>query len=217
VQTYGVNFPGVRITTKGHNLWPLKLVTQLYNSAKSQPDHLLLRLHTHTPATSIECLDDTGHSATPVQRRRLKVNTPHGAITTSYVLHATNAYASYLLPHMHGPTGIVPTRGQVIALRAACPLEDLTRTAWYTNEGFEYWFPRPIKVGKGEQDEAFPLCISGGGRGAAGPGFEWYEADDSACNEAVGDVLKSFLPGLFPGKYEEVKEPEMEWVRLGPF
>ncbi|KAF5362597.1 hypothetical protein D9758_009584 [Tetrapyrgos nigripes] len=214
-ETYGIDFPGARITTKGHNLWPLKLVTQLYYSAKSNPAHLSLNLHTSTPVTSIEYLDDAGdgHGS-----RRLKVNTPRGSIMTSYILHATNAYASYLLPHMHGPEGIVPTRGQVIASRAACSSENLTKSAWYTNEGFEYWFPRPLKSdieGAGEAD--FPLCILGGGRGAASPGFEWYEADDSTCNKLVGDALKGFLPGLFPGKYEEGKEPEMEWSGIMGF
>ena len=53
--------------------------------------------------------------------------------------------------------------------------------------------------------------ILGGGRDASG-GFEFYNADDSTVNSAVGDTLRRFLPAVFPGKYEEGREPEMEWV-----
>ncbi|KAK7451085.1 hypothetical protein VKT23_012761 [Stygiomarasmius scandens] len=202
---YGVSFPGARLATKGHNLWPLKLVQCLYNSAKSCTSRLSLHLHTHTPVTSIDPLQTN-------DVRRWKVNTPRGSITTSYILHATNAYTGYLLPHMHGPQGIIPTRGQVVALRAACSLQDLTKTPWYANEGFEYWFPRPVKQG-----EDFPLCILGGGRSAAGPRFEWFEVDDSTCNDAAGRALRNFLPDLFPGKYEKGREPEMEWTGIMGF
>lgn len=37
-------------------------------------------------------------------------------------------------------------------------------------------------------------------------------ADDSTVNEKVGKALRAFLPAVFPGIYEEGKEPEMEWV-----
>ena len=86
--------------------------------------------------------------------------TPRGKISCSYVLHATNAYASHLLPHLVGPNGIVPTRGQIIATRASVTEDVLTKTGGIGNEGFEYWFPRPIKT----PEEKYPLVIVGGGR-----------------------------------------------------
>ncbi|THU94716.1 FAD dependent oxidoreductase [Dendrothele bispora CBS 962.96] len=212
MHAYGVDFPGASLATKGHNLWPLKLVTRLYNSAKSHTSRLSLDLHTRTPVTSIESLQEARDDNPTTSTRRWKLNTPRGFISTSYVFHATNAYTGYLLPHMHGPQGIVPTRGQVIALRAARPLQDLTKKAWYANEGFEYWFPRPMKLG-----EEFPLCILGGGRSAAGPTFEWFESDDGMYNEDAGKALRACLPDLFPGRYEEGREPEMEWTGIMGF
>ena len=203
---YGAAYPGIRIP--GNNLWPLKLVTHLFNTAKqlgedSSTSHLTL--HTNTPVIGI-----TPISGSDATERRWNLTTPRGPIACSRVLHATNAYASHLLPHMHGPSGIIPTRGQVIALRAAVPLENLTKSGWGGNEGFEYWFPRPL-----EPNEAHPLVILGGGRESSKPGFELYTVDDSNVNPQVGDTLRKFLPAVFPGKYEDGREPEMEWVRRG--
>lgn len=182
-------------------MWPLKLVTQLYKLAKRlNPD---LKLHTNTPVTSI--------SRSTTGFRRWSLSTPRGAIQCSYVLHATNAYASHLLPHFHGPKGIIQTRGQVIALRAAAPSSKITKDAWVVNLGYysKYWFPRPVKSSEGN-----PLIIFGGARDASGPGLEAYVVDDSTLNTNVSRALRKYLPPLFPGNYEEGREPEMEWVNM---
>ena len=126
------------------------------------------------------------------------------------MIHATNAYASHLLPHLTGPHGIVPTRGQIIAIRANTTAEELSNSGWTGNEGFEYWFPRPLKV---EDKDQHPLVILGGGRENSKDRFEIDETDDSVVNEDVGKALRGFLPGVFPGKFAEGREPEMEWVR----
>lgn len=93
-----------------------------------------------------------------------------------------------------------------MALRASVPLTQLTRSGWGGNEGFEYWFPRPVDS---EADK--PLVILGGGREVT-LGFQIGQDDDSVLDDNVGKALRGFLPGVFPGKYEEGREPEMEWV-----
>jgi len=123
------------------------------------------------------------------------------------VIHATNAYASYLLPHFRGPEGIVPTRGQVIALRADATLQELTRSGWVGNEALEYWFPRPVSNPAVDK----PLVILGGGREVM-PNFEFYVEDDSVVNGDVGRALRDFLPSVFRGLFKKGREPEMEWV-----
>ncbi|KAI0653380.1 FAD dependent oxidoreductase [Cubamyces menziesii] len=186
---YGARYPGVR--TPGYNIWPLKLVTHLHklteetgkNSATSS-----LHLHTNTPVTAISSIA-FGCSSLP-----------------SYVLHATNAYASHLLPQLRGPSGIIPTRGQIIATRAAVSDSALTNSAFIGKEGFEFWFPRPLEPGRTQ-----PLVILGGGRESTKPEFELYEADDSTVNLKVGETLRKFLPAVFPGRYEGGNEPEVEW------
>ncbi|KAJ4468796.1 FAD dependent oxidoreductase [Lentinula aciculospora] len=178
---YGVPFPGARYG--GHNLWLLKLVTHLYNFAKAK---LSLSVHTF--------------------------NTTRGSISCSYIVHATNAYASHLLPHLRGPSGIVPTRGQVVTVRASVPVEKFRgRPSWDANDGFEYWFPRPVT-----STHEHPLVVLGGGREVESR-FEHGEIDDSRCNEVVGKILREFLPGLFPGKFEARKQPEMEWTGIMGF
>jgi len=197
-QEYGTSFPGCRYPA--HNLWPLKLVTHLFKLASQhKPDKFTLRLHTSTPVTAI--------TPSSSSSRDWSLSTPRGTVNCSYIIHATNAYASHLLPHMGGLAGIIPTRGHVMALRAAVPLSQLTNSSWWANQGFEYWFPRPVNA----PDEK-PLLIVGGGREAALPNFDHYEADDSIFREDVGKALRDFLPGLFPGKFEKGGEPEMKWV-----
>ncbi|KAF8066928.1 FAD dependent oxidoreductase [Lyophyllum atratum] len=204
--THGASYPAWKHPL-GHNLWPLKLVTHLYQLAlKLNPHKFHLKLHTNTPVTSIS--PSLSH-----HRRRWSMSTPRGDVQCSYVIHATNAYASHLLPQMHGPDGIIPTRGQVTALRAAAPPSIITTASWGGNQGFEYWFPRPINGSDGDVGEN-PLVILGGGRDASGPDFETYVTDDSVLREEVGEVLRTFLPGVFPGKYEKGREPEMEWTGI---
>ncbi|KAI8985631.1 FAD dependent oxidoreductase [Trametes punicea] len=197
---YGASYPAVR--TPGYNVWPLKLVTHLFTLAKetgANSSTSSLHLHTNTPVTAITLAPSSAS-------RRWNLSTPRGAISASYVLHATNAYASHLLHHLRGPSGIVPTRGQIIATRAAVSEDVLTQSAFTGNEGFEYWFPRPVEPG-----QIHPLVILGGGRESTRPNFELYVADDSVVNPKVGEALRKFLPAVFPGRYEEGKEPELEW------
>lgn len=200
IANYGTSYPGVSVP--GHNLWPLKFVTEVYKLAAASPQ-LSLALHTNTPVTSLSSNGDSP--------RRWNVTTPRGSVHCSYVLHATNAYASHLLPHMTGPAGIIPTRGQVIATRASAELDVISRRSWSANQGSEYWFPRPVDAANGETR---PLVILGGGREAETPSYELYEADDSVLNPQVGAVLRKFLPAVFPGRYEEGAEPEMEWTGI---
>ncbi|RPD57281.1 FAD dependent oxidoreductase [Lentinus tigrinus ALCF2SS1-6] len=187
LETYGAPYPA--LWTPGHNLWPLKVVTHLYNLARqtaSDSATSSLALHTNTPVTSI----------TPIWT----LSTPRGAIAASYILHATNAYASYLLPHLHGPTGIIPTRGQVLAVRT----DMSTKAAFADYDGSEYGFPRPVQP----QDGSQPLVIVGGARQSAGPGYEMYEADDSGMN-----------PRFFPERCNASTSPDdvREWSGIMGF
>ncbi|KAI0640665.1 FAD dependent oxidoreductase [Trametes meyenii] len=203
-QEYGASYPGVR--TPGYNIWPLKLVTHLYTAGRAIGDNSStssLTLHTHTPVTAITAISPSDSTS-----RKWNLTTPRGPLAASVVLHATNAYASHLLPHLAGPAGIVPTRGQIIATRAAVPLSTLTRSAFTGNEGFEYWFPRPLSP---EEPGENPLVILGGGRESEKPKFELYNADDGSVSPKVGEALRKFLPAVFPGRYEAGAEPELEW------
>ncbi|KAI6101708.1 FAD dependent oxidoreductase-domain-containing protein [Pisolithus croceorrhizus] len=202
--SYGAPYSAVKI--HGHNLWPLKLVTMLYEHAKQRTsEHFNLRIHTHTPVTSITRLSSEGSNADLTYI----LSTPRGSLSCSRVVHATNAYASRLLPSLAGPNGIIPTRGQVVATRASLGQAPTKTNGWIGNRGYEYWFPRSLRPG-----EETPLVILGGGREASGPQFELYVDDDSSINPVVGKELRGFLPAVFEGKSEHGNEPEMEWTGI---
>ncbi|KAK7456396.1 hypothetical protein VKT23_010644 [Stygiomarasmius scandens] len=203
---YSTPYPAVKFTA--HNFWPLKFVTQLYYLAKSKTSNLSVKLHTKTPVTSVNAVP-----ASSSQTRRWSLSTPRGSVQCSYVLHATNAYASHLLPHFSGPSGIIPTRGQIIAVRAAKPLSDLWHTSWGGING-NYWFARPFNGTDGDTTTE-PLVILGGGRYVMdGRGEEQYVTDDSVVIKEVGEALRDFLPDVFEGLFEPGKEPEMEWTGI---
>ncbi|EJD48063.1 FAD dependent oxidoreductase [Auricularia subglabra TFB-10046 SS5] len=194
-KVYGINYPAARLPA--HNVWPIKYVTRLFKLAQGLPG-TSVKLHTRTPVTSIT-RSGSGWS----------VQTPRGAVRTTYVLHATNGYAGHLLPQLTGPSGIVPVRGQVIATRASGPL--VSKESYTGNDGFEYWFPRPTS----SANEA-PLVVLGGGR-EVGKNYEMYVTDDAHVDGTVGDVLRKFLPSVCPRSFERAKKPDMEWTGIMGF
>ena len=289
----------------GHTLWPYKLVTRIFEDAQAtadESDDMEVILHTETPVTGFERVQDPTDAAEkapeflkkendPVQRR-WKLQTPRGSISCNYIVHATNGYAAHLLPFLAGERlddsnmdvrhqtgtdseatisslridefqnplsqssdsshsilpkpkprgvyGIVPTRGQVVAVRASVSAGDLGwQNSWDGGGGgWEYWFPRyqelgettngrdvhEIKTRTGTRNEngtaqtedtrdRNPLIIIGGGRQHAGENMESGETDDGILNERVGKALREFLPHWFPGKFEGGEDAwEMEWV-----
>ncbi|ESK91655.1 fad dependent oxidoreductase [Moniliophthora roreri MCA 2997] len=191
-ETFGAPYPAA--TWAGNNIWPLKFATQLfYIATRRNPSNFTLKLHTHTPVTAVEPLN--------IGDKRWSLQTPRGSISCRYVVHATNAYAGHLIPHMNGQAGILPTRGQVVAVRATRPLSKAWRKSW---GGLDmYWFPRP------QED----LVILGGGRMSVEPPYE-LTTDDSTVSPLVGRTLRAFLPRVFEGSFEKGGEVEMEWTGI---
>ncbi|KAG1833900.1 FAD dependent oxidoreductase [Suillus variegatus] len=195
---YGVPYPGFR--RPGYNVWPLKLVTKLYQHAQAHArQYASLSLHTRTPVTAV------AHEMTSTYT----VVTNRGSISCSRIVHATNGYASHLLPFLASPDGIIPARGQVMTTRASVGTDQIKISSWSGNKGFAYWFPRPVT-----RDTEKPLIIIGGGQEAAAPSRELYVDDDSETHPLIGKALREFLPSVFEGKYDPHSEPEMEWTGI---
>jgi hypothetical protein len=107
--------------------------------------------------------------------------------------------------------GIIPTRGQVAAIRASVPASQLPwRNGWDSSGGWEYWFPRFQRLRDLENDK--PLIILGGGRQLSGGNLETGETDDGVVNARVTKALKAFLPLNFPALFRE-SEVESSWER----
>ncbi|OJA15908.1 hypothetical protein AZE42_10094 [Rhizopogon vesiculosus] len=205
---YGPPYPGVY--SPAYNLWPLKFVTKLYEHTEGlSGQHFSLTLHTHTPATAVERVVQTSDYQSGI--RPYVVSTSRGSILCSKVVHATNGYASHLLPFLAGC--IVPTRGQVMAVRAEVSIDQIKTNAWGNDRGSEYWFVRPAQKDSDEKS----LIILGGARQLAVTPFESNVQDDSTVCPVVGKALRNFLPSVFPGKFMPERKPEMEWTGIMGF
>ncbi|CAO1619569.1 unnamed protein product [Parajaminaea phylloscopi] len=200
----------------GGTVHPRRLVALLWRLAFSRAAtaNLDLKLWTHTPIVSI---DSTSDSDSPTV-----LHTHKGPVRARYVIHATNAYVSHLLPtQFSGPDNdcrIVPTRGQCIALRPTrCP--DLGEPLWNMgfslNHGYEYLQQRPVDPVYHKPGQA-PPAILGGGRQSA-RGFEWNVADDSSVDADVSSALRPMLSRTFPNNFEDSTQPDLEWTGIMAF
>ncbi|KAG7421074.1 putative oxidoreductase OrdL [Fusarium oxysporum f. sp. rapae] len=118
------------ITFPAASLWPYKLAVAVLRKGLD----LGLNLHTNTPVTSVS-LDTSG---------ALKVSTPRGDVMTGKVIHATNGYASYLLPELDGR--IIPLKGHVSTITPSPAYMDqplTTSFAFISNDNYDYLIQRP--------------------------------------------------------------------------
>ncbi|KAI3586814.1 FAD dependent oxidoreductase, partial [Fusarium oxysporum f. sp. albedinis] len=140
------------ITFPAASLWPHKLAIAVLRKALD----LGLSLHTNTPVTSVS----------PDTSGPWKVSTPRGVVMANKVIHATNGYASYLLPELDGR--IIPLKGHVSAITPPPAYMDqplTTSFAFISNDNYDYLIQRPgsekyLIWGGGEV--AHPKGLSGG-------------------------------------------------------
>jgi hypothetical protein len=111
-------------------------------------------------------------------------------IAASTIQHLLTPFtASHLAPQLAGPDGIVPTRGQVVAVRPTqavdCPQGLLA------NDGLEYALVRPLS----EEAGAPPPIILGGGREKVASA-EWGMTDDHTTAPEASQVGMDRSDGL---------------------
>lgn len=138
-------------------------------------------------------------------KKEFLLHTGAGTVHCNRLIHATNGYASRLLPFLTG--AIVPVRGQVIV---TSPVESF----WIPhnmgfNDGYEYLIHR-------KDDKRI---VFGGMRWRAGTvGKEVGVPDDSVLDEHVSDGLRSELKDLFPALRQEPGfKIEQEWSGIMGF
>ncbi|EST05031.1 FAD dependent oxidoreductase [Kalmanozyma brasiliensis GHG001] len=174
----------------GATLHPRLLVIVMFKRAQrlAREKGIALNLVTHLPVLQ------TRASVTGTI-----LSTAKGEIEARYVVHATNGYASHLLPELSGT--IIPTRAQVVAV----PPKSGARWGMGLSAGggYEYGHARPASKSG--------LYIFGGGREHA-TGREWGVADDSKLNHEVSDFLHPWLAKTFPTSYGE--DVEREWTGI---
>ncbi|KAF5598367.1 FAD dependent oxidoreductase [Fusarium pseudocircinatum] len=160
------------VTYPACSLWPYKLAVAVIQKAVDSG----LQLFTHTPALEV----------TSATERRWQVRTNRGIVLCDAVFHATNGYASHLLPEL--TRKVVPVKGNVVAIEpskefAARPLGHTAGIQW--GEDFDYMIQRPT--------DGKPLIYGGGDlhhhRRLLGP---IGDADDSTTTPEIISALLQF-------------------------
>lgn len=125
-------------------LWPYRLTAHMLEQAVARG----VNLQTKTPVVSIS------PERTCVDGFKWAVNTKRGSIQCSAVIHATNAYASALLPELEGK--IVPVKGMVARLVPTDgPRLAESYMMRFSDYEYDYLIPRPdgsIVVGGARRD-----------------------------------------------------------------
>ncbi|PVU86491.1 hypothetical protein BB559_006494 [Furculomyces boomerangus] len=185
------NFGGIKIP--GGQVFPAKLIWFMLFQAINAG----LNLYTNTPVTKVAL-------ATREERQNLPSNVQNGnlwcvttesgeKIYTSKVVHATNAYASHILPDYR--THIFPVRAQVLSPAAEYTNNRLFPFGLSLRHGLEYAIQRDYPNG----------ALILGGRRTSSKSLEVDTADDSVVN-----------PNLSRDLREDFKKPEFSHLGLDP-
>jgi len=145
----------------------------------------VVQLYTNTSVAGIERGGDN-----------IGVVTNRGRISCDILIHATNAYASKLLPQFEKV--IKPVRGQVIL---TAPLSHKFPCSLSFDDGYEYIIQR-------EDGRA----VIGGMRWKS-DSMEENTTDDGFISPVVGQGLREVLPDYFPPWKDEIKV-EKEWTGI---
>ncbi|CAM9091751.1 unnamed protein product [Ectocarpus fasciculatus] len=164
------------------NLWPVKLVVAIVQQAVLRGANM----QSHTAVLSVRRNESMDSCI---------VETDRGEIVCDHVVHATNAWASELIPGLADV--ITPVRNQVIMTAPAPRMWDFGLCA---NQGYEYFMQRP--------DGRLLL----GGMRNLSETAEWNCKDEAqtSANSNVSSALRSY----FQTHFEELAavETEHEWI-----
>ncbi|KAM0420366.1 hypothetical protein ACHAPT_011908 [Fusarium lateritium] len=115
---------GAAHMAKSGSIFPRKLVDNLIRHAPSQMPNL--SVHPYNAAKSVQKDTETSPDSNP----RYNIITEQAAVRSQTVIHATNAYASHLIPSLVGEKGVFGCKADVLAVQPNCD-----PTAWSTLEG----------------------------------------------------------------------------------
>ncbi|KAH8923787.1 FAD dependent oxidoreductase [Atractiella rhizophila] len=189
------------------NLFPRKLVTAILQDAHSRAEacgYVEIELFCQTPVTAVEKAD------LATVGKRCRVRTERGDILANFVIHATNGYASHIIPHL--ARKITPVRGQYLAVQP--PESFKSRKLWTpsiaSHGALNFMFQRPLS-----RDG---LLIIGGGRQAV-KDMERGLTDDGATNEDIKAYLLSYLKEYYGGKWKDGESIRVlhEWCGIMGF
>lgn len=171
-------------------LWPYRFVTGLWRRLLDQfPDSLTVE--TGTAVETVEVRDGDGDPRYPYV-----LSTNRGQIIARHVVHATNAFASQLVPGLRGKAS-----GALCHMTAQRPGEDFPeddsgKRSWSVifNQGFDYITQRP-KVSEKQRGE---LMVGGGFFQSGKQGMDMFgDYDDSKTDTMTLMHLEGVMPTVF--------------------
>jgi glycine/D-amino acid oxidase-like deaminating enzyme len=165
-------------------MWPYRLVTSIYSLLISRfPSSF--SIETTTVAESVR---SSGHQTQP-----FRVHTSRGEIAAEHVIHATDSFASNLIPGLTGK--LFPVRGHMSAQRPGTAFPKLNGSRSWSligQKGFEYITQRPDSA----DDPLANALMAGGGvvqsenRGLDELGI-WRDDQTST-------PIRAYLDGILP-------------------
>lgn len=168
-------------------LWPYRLVTALWRRLLDQFPHSL-SIETSTAVTSIETCDRD-------KRFPYAIFTERGQVRARHVVHATNAFASHLVPGLQGKAA-----GILCHMTAQRPGRDFGdnngKRSWSVifNQGFDYITQRPNVSDK----EGGELMIGGGLFQSGKQGMDMVGVYDDSKTDAMTLMhLEGVMPTVF--------------------
>ncbi|GAA5870517.1 hypothetical protein JCM1840_004789 [Sporobolomyces johnsonii] len=222
LKRFGAQSTAGGLLLPGHNLYPLKLVTKLFQRAQARiaaapaSKGVELALFTHCVVHSVEKDGGTGPA-------KWTVRTARGDVLATHVVHCTNGHLTSVLPSLAlGPARIFPTRGQVLSL--VPPSSSSSSSSSWPRWGNAFSAADPFDTYMFQRSPGRREILLGGCRYAAGveKRYEFGEADDGDVDARVGERLRGFLGWQFPrvfgaddegeeGRSGSGFEVEMEW------
>lgn len=179
-----LQFSGVKgakgcFSYRAGSLWPYKLITHLLTQAV----HKGVNLQTNTPVLQVSESPDTDGLWT--------VRTPRGSIKAKYIVFASNAYTSAIVPEYQSK--IIPVRGicsRIVVPNQPNPPLKSSYTLRFNSWKYDYLIPRPDGS-----------IVVGGARSSYLHNLDsWYNnTDDNTLIETASQYFDNYMQRNFDG------------------
>jgi glycine/D-amino acid oxidase-like deaminating enzyme len=170
-------------------LWPYRLVTSIWSDLlEKKPGDLVIS--THTTVQSVTVGDGQGPNI-------FQVKTTRGMIASKHVLHATNAYAPYLVPSLIGR--LAGFRGHMAAQRPGdnFPIHKPERS-WSIIHGPDYEYITQLPLDEKKQENQGLLMVGGALMRSQKQGVDqWGNWDDEGMEALTTMAITGSIPTAF--------------------
>ncbi|KAK8068718.1 FAD dependent oxidoreductase-domain-containing protein [Apiospora phragmitis] len=175
-------------------LWPYRFVTTIWHRLLTQY-HDILAIETHTPVESISTEDPEAPRGYPYALR-----TTRGTVYARNVVHATNGFASHLVPGLRRK--ITPAKAHMSAQKPGnlFPEQHGPHRSWSViyGDGFDYVTQRPPEHGESRQSQG-DLMLGGGFVCTLNRGIDMLAVSDDGA--PLDGMTLAHISGVLPAAF----------------